>query len=144
MAEKTSEKPSKTRMSARGTRIYCTQNAHVTYEKTCIVCGKKFTAKSDKARVCGQNCQYQIRKARLKANAASQKAVGTLTDEQRKAIKDMGGAQKIAAMPIRELTKAEKTLGWLSLGVLAWSIYDDYQRKQKRARADTIALLFIA
>lgn len=131
-----SQKPSESvAMSARGKRMYCTQNAHVTYEKTCIVCGKKFTAKSEKAKVCSQSCQYQVRKAREKAAAAQAKAVSGLTLAQKRAIERAGGIENVAQIPIRELTKGEKALGWLSLGLFAWMVYDDMQRKQKAYRS---------
>lgn len=136
MAEKTSKKPSENvAMSARGRRIYCTQNAHVEYQKTCIVCGKKFTAKSEKARVCSEKCQYQVKKARKKAAAT----IGNVTPAQREAINKAGGVQKIASMPLRELTKQEKTLGWLSLGLLGWLAYEDYKAKRKAEKAATKA-----
>jgi len=132
MEEKTSKKPSKSvAISARCKRIYCTQNAHVEYEKTCIVCGKKFTAKSDKAKVCSEKCQYQVKKARKKAAEATAQAIGQLTPAQKKAIERAGGIKNIAQMPIGQFTKGQKALAWMSLGLVTWLIVDEMQRKER-------------
>lgn len=127
MAEKISEKPSETRMSARGARIYCTHNEHVTYEKKCIICGKTFTAKSEKAKVCSQKCQYQARKMRLKIQEAAKK----VTPAQKKAIENAGGIGQVMQTPIGELTKGQKVLGAIS-GFLLLAILADEISRAKR------------
>lgn len=130
--ETISKKPSEgVAMSARAKRVYCTQNEHVTYEKKCVICGKTFTAKSDKARVCSTKCGYQVKKAQKKVKAVGSTAFATLTPEQKRAIQEAGGVAKIAQMPIGELTSGQKALGWLSLGLLAWMVYDETKRRER-------------
>lgn len=132
--ETISQKPSETHMSARAKRTYCTHNEHVTYQKKCIVCGQTFTAKSEKARVCSPKCAYQVKKERRKVKKIGQLPYATLTPEQKQAIQDAGGIEKIAQTPIGELTKGQKMLGWLSFGLMAWMIYDETQRREKAFR----------
>jgi len=123
-----------TRRTRSASRERRGKKPHIEYTKVCPICGEKFQARTQKAVVCSDRCQYQLKKMRAAQSELNQKHIGTLTPEQEAAIKSAGGIRKIAQTPIGELTKGQKTLGWLSFGLMAWMFYDDYKKSQRAAK----------